>query len=83
MTKMADRIKKSNQAVTPNDATREQASEKEHSKSTPPTSYRLPPEILAQIEALRIAQGQQTGRVPTATDVIKGLVSEAHHKVNK
>lgn len=83
MTNMADRIKKSNQAVAPNDATRERASEKEHSKSTPPTSYRLPPEILAQIEAIRISQGQQTGRVPTATDVIKALVSEAHDRVNK
>ncbi len=83
MTSMADKIKKSNQAVAPNDATRERASEREHSKSTPPTSYRLPPDILAQIEALRIAQGQQTGRVPTATDVIKALVREAHEKVGR
>ena len=83
MANMADRIKKSNQAVAPDDATRERASEMEHSKSTSPTSYRLPSETLAQIEALRIAHGQQTGRVPTATDVIKALVSEAHEKINR
>lgn len=83
MTSMADKIRRSSIAVPSDDATRESASEKEHSKSTPPTSYRFPPETLAQIEALRIAEAQQTGRVPTATDVIKTLVREAHQKVNK
>ena len=83
MTNMADRIKKSSTAVPADDATRESASEKEHSKTTPPTSYRFPTETLAQIEALRIAQAQQTGRVPTATEVIKTLVSTAHEKASK
>jgi hypothetical protein len=49
---MADKIKKSNTVIPPDDAARERASEKEHNKSTSPTSYRLPPDTLAQIEAL-------------------------------
>lgn len=83
MTSMADKIKKSSTAVPPDETARERASEKEHSKSTPPTSYRLPHDTLAQLEALRIDQGQRTGRIPTATDVIKALVRQAHEKVYK
>ena len=80
---MADKIKKSNTVIPPDDAARERASEKENNKSTSPTSYRLPPDTLAQIEALRIDQGQREGRIPTATDIIKALVISAHEKVNK
>ena len=83
MTSMADKIRKSSSAVPSDNAARERESEREHSRSNPPTSYRLPQEILGQIEALRIAQAQQTGRVPTATEVIKALIQEAHEKAYK
>ncbi len=83
MTSMADKIRKSSTAVPSDDTAREKASEKEHSRSNPPTSYRLPQETLAQIEALRIAQAQATGRVPTATEVIKALIHQAHEKAYK
>ena len=83
MTSMADKIRKSSSAVESDNAVRGRESEREQSRSNPPTSYRLPQEILGQIEALRIAQAQRTGRVPTATEVIKALIQEAHEKAYK
>ena len=71
---MADKIKKSNTVISPDDAARERASEKEHNKSTSPTSYRLPPDTLAQIEALRIDQGQREGRAVALVVAFRGHV---------
>lgn len=81
MANMADRIKRSNQTTTSDEkAARENASHKEHSKANLPTSFRLPPDTLSQLEELRIARGQESGRIPTATEIVKSLIAEAHKK---
>ena len=80
MASMADKINKSSKVLESEKGTRESASRKEHSKSPVPRSVRFTQDQLTQIEEIRVAAQQRTGRIPTITEVIFNAIAEMHER---
>ena len=83
MTNMADRIKKNSAEDDSEKVVRQTASNREHSKSNPARSFRLPPHTLTQMEEIRVAEQQDKGRIPTTTEVVIRAIEELHQRSSR
>jgi hypothetical protein len=81
MSKLAQNIGKTLGVPEEVKENRRKASKRENSTSKPVKSYRFAHQTTAMIEELRMRKGKETGRIPTATEILEGLIQEAHGDV--